>query len=136
MSLIFTSIMQFSYDNFIGLFYKSLWRICVYYFRCNEHGQCKNGTCLCVTGWNGKHCTMEGCPSSCSGHGQCRVNTDGQWECKCNDSWDGRDCSVALEQNCNDGRDNDKGTPSTGFFLEIKQLQIIFFNIPYITNEI
>ncbi|KZC14038.1 Teneurin-2 [Dufourea novaeangliae] len=76
--------------------------------RCNEHGQCKNGTCLCVTGWNGKHCTMEGCPNSCSGHGQCRVRSDGQWECRCYDGWDGKDCNVLLEQNCNDGRDNDK----------------------------
>jgi len=77
--------------------------------RCNEHGQCKNGTCLCVTGWNGKHCTMEGCPNSCSGHGQCRVSNDAQWECQCYNGWDGKDCSVLLEQNCNDGRDNDKG---------------------------
>lgn len=76
--------------------------------RCNEHGQCKNGTCLCVTGWNGKHCTMEGCPNSCSGHGQCRVSNDAQWECQCYSGWDGKDCSVLLEQNCNDGRDNDK----------------------------
>ncbi|XP_044730762.1 teneurin-m isoform X2 [Chrysoperla carnea] len=76
--------------------------------RCNEHGQCKNGTCLCVTGWNGKHCTMEGCPNGCSGHGQCRANADGAWECRCNDDWDGKDCSVLLEQSCNDGRDNDK----------------------------
>ncbi|XP_076663968.1 teneurin transmembrane protein Ten-m isoform X3 [Andrena cerasifolii] len=76
--------------------------------RCNEHGQCKNGTCLCVTGWNGKHCTMEGCPNSCSGHGQCRVTNDGQWECRCYDGWDGKDCNILLEQNCNDGRDNDR----------------------------
>lgn len=52
---------------------------------------------------------MEGCPNSCSGHGQCRVNSDGAWECRCYDGWDGRDCSVALEQSCSDGRDNDKG---------------------------
>uniref|UniRef100_A0AAR5Q7H5 EGF-like domain-containing protein n=1 Tax=Dendroctonus ponderosae TaxID=77166 RepID=A0AAR5Q7H5_DENPD len=76
--------------------------------RCNEHGQCKNGTCLCVTGWNGKHCTIEGCPNSCSAHGQCRFNGDGMWECRCENGWDGPDCSILLEQNCNDGRDNDK----------------------------
>ncbi|RZF37225.1 hypothetical protein LSTR_LSTR014116 [Laodelphax striatellus] len=75
---------------------------------CNEHGQCKNGTCLCVTGWNGRHCTMEGCPNSCSGHGQCRVNLDSLWECRCSEGWDGADCSVLLEQSCSDGRDNDK----------------------------
>lgn len=77
--------------------------------RCNEHGQCKNGTCLCVTGWNGKHCTMEGCPNSCSSHGQCRFSADSMWECRCDNGWDGPDCSLLLEQNCNDGRDNDKG---------------------------
>ncbi|XP_059482465.1 teneurin-m isoform X2 [Neocloeon triangulifer] len=76
--------------------------------RCSDHGQCKNGTCLCVTGWNGRHCTLEGCPSGCTSHGQCKVNPDGDWECKCYDGWDGADCSVALESNCNDGKDNDK----------------------------
>lgn len=77
--------------------------------RCNEHGQCKNGTCLCVTGWNGKHCTIEGCPAGCSNHGQCRVSGEGLWECRCYDGWDGVDCAVALEQNCADNKDNDKG---------------------------
>lgn len=77
--------------------------------RCNEHGQCKNGTCLCVTGWNGKHCTIEGCPGGCSGHGQCRVSGEGQWECRCNENWDGVNCAVPLEQNCGDNKDNDNG---------------------------
>ena len=22
------------------------------------------GTCLCTNGWNGKHCTLEGCPTA------------------------------------------------------------------------
>lgn len=26
--------------------------------RCAEHGQCKNGTCVCSQGWNGRHCTL------------------------------------------------------------------------------
>ncbi|XP_022901485.2 teneurin-m isoform X3 [Onthophagus taurus] len=76
--------------------------------RCNEHGQCKNGTCLCVTGWNGKHCTMEGCPNSCSNHGHCKMSLEGAWYCNCDHGWDGRDCSVLLEQSCEDNRDNDK----------------------------
>lgn len=84
--------------------------------RCNEHGQCKNGTCLCVTGWNGKHCTMEGCPSGCSTHGQCRVSGEGLWECQCYVGWDGTDCAVALEQNCGDNKDNDKGLFLFNFF--------------------
>ena len=25
------------------------------------------GTCLCTNGWNGKHCTLEGCPANCNG---------------------------------------------------------------------
>lgn len=77
--------------------------------RCNEHGQCKNGTCLCVTGWNGKHCTIEGCPNGCSNHGQCKVSGEGQWECRCYEGWDGPDCGIALELNCGDSKDNDKG---------------------------
>ncbi|KAL7013311.1 hypothetical protein ACKWTF_015326 [Chironomus riparius] len=76
--------------------------------RCNDHGQCKNGTCLCVTGWNGKHCTIEGCPSGCNNHGQCRVGPEGMFECRCYDGWDGIDCSLPLEKDCKDGKDNDK----------------------------
>ncbi|XP_058456897.1 teneurin-m isoform X2 [Malaya genurostris] len=76
--------------------------------RCNEHGQCKNGTCLCVTGWNGKHCTLEGCPNGCSQHGQCHVSGELMWECRCYEGWDGPDCSVPLEQNCGDNKDNDR----------------------------
>lgn len=53
--------------------------------------------------------TIEGCPASCSNHGQCRVSGEGLWECRCYDGWDGIDCSVALEQNCLDNIDNDKG---------------------------
>ena len=26
-----------------------------------------SGTCLCTNGWNGKHCTLEGCPANCNG---------------------------------------------------------------------
>lgn len=46
---------------------------------------------------------------SCSNHGQCRVGGEGLFECRCNDGWDGIDCSLALEKDCKDGKDNDKG---------------------------
>ena len=78
--------------------------------RCNEHGQCKNGTCLCVAGWNGKHCTFEGCPKECSKHGQCKSSPEGGWSCRCEKGWEGADCSIPLELECEDGKDNDKGT--------------------------
>lgn len=47
--------------------------------------------------------------NSCSSHGQCRVGAEGLFECRCNDGWDGIDCSLPLEKDCKDGKDNDKG---------------------------
>lgn len=76
--------------------------------RCNEHGQCKNGSCLCVAGWNGKHCTLEGCPRECSKRGQCRSAEGAGWSCRCDKGWEGADCSVPLELECDDGKDNDR----------------------------
>nr|XP_027219710.1 LOW QUALITY PROTEIN: teneurin-m-like [Penaeus vannamei] len=74
--------------------------------RCEEHGQCKNGTCICMTGWNGRHCTLAGCPGACSKHGSCVIE-DEEWKCQCQDGWEGHDCSVKLETQCADNRDND-----------------------------
>ena len=79
--------------------------------------QCKNGTCLCVTGWNGLHCTLEGCPGQCSGHGGCVAGGSGgfgrdeerEWSCDCEEGWEGEDCSVKMEVNCDDQVDNDGG---------------------------
>lgn len=62
-----------------------------------------------MTGWNGKHCTLPGCPRNCMGHGKCMADEEGQWSCKCHEEWEGVDCSVRLEMNCNDGIDNDDG---------------------------
>ncbi|KAK3862550.1 hypothetical protein Pcinc_031597 [Petrolisthes cinctipes] len=74
--------------------------------RCEEHGQCKNGTCICMTGWNGRHCTLAGCPADCSGNGAC-VMEDEEWKCHCQSDWEAHDCSVKLETNCDDDKDND-----------------------------
>ena len=83
--------------------------------------QCKNGTCLCVTGWNGLHCTLEGCPGQCSGHGGCVAGgnkgfgggdaeeSSREWSCQCDDGWEGQDCSVMMETDCGDQVDNDGG---------------------------
>ena len=86
--------------------------------RCELHGQCKNGTCLCVTGWNGRHCTIQGCPRMCSDHGRCTTGhfslpgagaLSGDWRCECDLGWDGADCATRLETQCGDGVDNDGG---------------------------
>ncbi|KFM82736.1 Teneurin-1, partial [Stegodyphus mimosarum] len=54
----------------------------------------------------GRHCTLDGCPRSCSNHGQC--SKDGNvWSCRCHEGWGGHDCSVPQETNCNDEIDND-----------------------------
>ena len=64
-----------------------------------------------MAGWNGKHCTLVGCPSNCMWphNGQCEADNEGIWSCKCNAQWEGIDCSVKIEMNCNDGVDNDDG---------------------------
>lgn len=80
----------------------------LYFCRCEEHGQCKNGTCICMTGWNGRHCTLAGCPADCSGNGACVMEND-EWVCRCESTWEGLDCSVKLETICDDKKDNDKG---------------------------
>ncbi|CAL1263020.1 unnamed protein product [Larinioides sclopetarius] len=76
--------------------------------RCHDHGQCNNGTCVCVQGWMGTHCTLEGCPDTCGGvsRGQC-VQEEGQWSCRCNDGWGGKDCKTKQETKCADDKDND-----------------------------
>lgn len=58
----------------------------------------------------------------CSNQGQCRVGLEGLFECRCFDGFDGADCSLVLEKDCKDGKDNDKG--KFHFILES-----FFFNI-------
>ena len=60
-------------------------------------------------GWNGKHCTLEGCPKGCSGHGQCKTNHALEWECWCESGWFGPGCDIPMERDCSDRRDNDQG---------------------------
>ncbi|KAF2358724.1 EGF-like domain, partial [Trinorchestia longiramus] len=69
----------------------------------------KNGTCVCMAGYNGRHCTIAGCPDECGdrAHGTCLADEDGSWYCHCEEGWDGDDCSVQLEMICDDGIDND-----------------------------
>lgn len=49
-----------------------------------------------------------GCKNACSRHGMCSLE-DGEYHCVCIDAWAGDDCSIPLEQECNDETDNDNG---------------------------
>lgn len=49
-----------------------------------------------------------GCDNSCSNHGNC-VLANNMYSCVCNEGWEGANCSVRLEMDCNDEIDNDLG---------------------------
>jgi len=76
--------------------------------RCTQHGQCVNGTCICSRGWNGRYCTLDGCPSNCgNSRGVCLHNAEANFHCQCTPGWTGSDCSIMMEMECNDDKDND-----------------------------
>ena len=53
-------------------------------------------------------CVAEGCPSECHNNGACQLFQDG-WKCSCTDGWKGIDCNVAMEVECENDNDDDKG---------------------------
>uniref|UniRef100_A0A671NMG3 Teneurin-2 n=1 Tax=Sinocyclocheilus anshuiensis TaxID=1608454 RepID=A0A671NMG3_9TELE len=66
----------------------------------------KNKISQCEQGWNGEHCTIDGCPGLCNGNGQCIMGQN-SWHCECHTGWRGPGCSVAMETSCNDNKDNE-----------------------------
>ena len=78
--------------------------------RCYHHGICQNGTCICSPGWNGKFCSIPGCPHNCFNRGECALEGDNRkWKCFCEDEYTGEDCGKVKEKNCDDQVDNDAG---------------------------
>ena len=79
-----------------------------------------------LPGWNGKFCTISGCPNNCFDRGQCKL-TDKQsysldreqksvaargqkiWKCFCHVGFTGEDCTTPTETECQDNEDNDNG---------------------------
>lgn len=83
--------------------------------QCSHHGHCVNGTCVCQQGFYGKHCTIDGCPNDCSGRGECirKSPLSQEWHCHCQPGSTSDDCSLLLEQTCDDNVDNDEGELET-----------------------
>ena len=66
---------------------------------CSEKGICKDGKCVCNSGFKGDDCSTinpSTCPNDCSGHGECDNSTA---TCKCDDGYEGDDCSD-LDKTC------------------------------------
>jgi syndecan 4 len=63
---------------------------------CNDRGVCKDGTCVCLNGFEGKLCENVVCPNQCSGNilsrnGICDTKTG---ICKCKEGYTSEDCSL------------------------------------------
>eukprot|EP00795_Rhopilema_esculentum_P013727 gene13727-4647_t len=57
---------------------------------CANGGVCKNGTCLCPTGYTGRDCSDKVCSPACKNNGICIAGT-----CKCTDYYEGPSCEIA-----------------------------------------
>uniref|UniRef100_F6VN18 EGF-like domain-containing protein n=3 Tax=Ciona intestinalis TaxID=7719 RepID=F6VN18_CIOIN len=68
---------------------------------CGDHGACsviENGfTCLCDAGFIGDTCNVEDpCVGiTCNGHGDCKGDLSGSYECTCIEGWSGDNCTSA-----------------------------------------
>ena len=100
-------------DSYIQIIGKYYYCICKHYLRYFSNQVLPH--LFSSSGWNGKHCTLEGCPKACNGHGQCKTNHNLEWECWCESGWFGTGCDMPLEQDCSDRRDNDQGKKRGGF---------------------
>lgn len=62
---------------------------CKFANNCNNHGECKDGKCICFDGWTSYDCSISLCVNFCSGHGKCLGG-----KCLCDPGYSGEDCSI------------------------------------------
>jgi hypothetical protein len=75
---------------------------------CNDRGVCRDGVCMCNTGWTGDDCSSEGegentAPPDCSAFGSCSSHGNCVWDqelkrakCECSGNWAGVDCALEV----------------------------------------
>ena len=75
------------------------------------HGTCKDGTCICSTGWKGDDCSkaIPSCPNNCTSpdNGTCDHDT---MKCTCKGTWLGNDCSITPKECPKNCTSPDNGT--------------------------
>jgi hypothetical protein len=104
--------------------------------RCNQHGLCVNGTCICSPGYQGRNCEINSCPNACSSNGICEKSNEynyysnTRYHCVCNPGWTGKACEIAIEMFCNDDLDNDNGITFSLIYL-LKNISTIIINFKF-----
>ncbi|XP_028050046.1 multiple epidermal growth factor-like domains protein 8 isoform X7 [Monomorium pharaonis] len=66
---------------------------------CPGNRECRNGNCLCKSGFVGINCDVEICPNNCTAAEKHGVCDKGYGRCVCVPGYGGRDCSIQLKNN-------------------------------------
>ncbi|XP_012063821.1 PREDICTED: multiple epidermal growth factor-like domains protein 8 [Atta cephalotes] len=64
---------------------------------CPGNRECRNGNCLCKSGYVGINCNVEICPENCTASEKRGVCDKGYGRCVCVPGYGGRDCSIPLK---------------------------------------
>ena len=80
---------------------------------CSGHGVCECGTCLCHSGWVGKHCTCDKADIDCGDHGEHWCN-QGQTACRCKEGWTTDSFAGPGQCSCPPPQYRDNCRPTTG----------------------
>ncbi|XP_050462738.1 multiple epidermal growth factor-like domains protein 8 [Cataglyphis hispanica] len=64
---------------------------------CPGNRECRNGNCLCKSGYVGINCDVEICPNNCTASNKRGVCDKGYGRCVCTSDYGGRDCSIRLK---------------------------------------